>query len=422
MTTLGADTDGDGLGDTDTPYTGGGSIAAPGDPHPLVGDPDIETFDNPQSLCARRWDDWGRNERTDGSSFDTANGAQFATDGDAVFLLEGTNGTRFDRLDRTSRRYAPRADLPEAVWDGGALEWVGTGYLASPGIQFDPATGAGKGPKLYAYDVDVDAWTPRASAHVDAAAIAIEDLAWDPVGDRVYATIVAVADGGLGTARRRLGIYDPAADAWVGVTQKATVEFAAGSEVACLDGRVYAWPGGFGGGAVTGADSFLHVYDIASDTWTTTATLQDSAVIPGFRSGAFDLWGVALAIDPEARRVFVLGGEANHEIPVFDVGTGTWTATPRAPYDGGWGDALVYAWSVRELIQLDGRAAGGTPQGTAVLGPPTGDIDGDGLVGVGDLLEVLSSWGPCDTCCPADVDEDGAVGVGDLLAVLAAWS
>jgi parallel beta-helix repeat protein len=38
----GEDTDADGLGDTLVPYTNGGLIAAPGDPHPLIGDPDID--------------------------------------------------------------------------------------------------------------------------------------------------------------------------------------------------------------------------------------------------------------------------------------------------------------------------------------------------------------------------------------------
>ena len=48
------------------------------------------------------------------------------------------------------------------------------------------------------------------------------------------------------------------------------------------------------------------------------------------------------------------------------------------------------------------------------------DLDGDGSVGFGDLIEVLSSWGPC-TGCPADVDGNGDVGFSDLLLVLSTW-
>ncbi|MHC4949208.1 MAG: PQQ-dependent sugar dehydrogenase [Planctomycetota bacterium] len=63
--------------------------------------------------------------------------------------------------------------------------------------------------------------------------------------------------------------------------------------------------------------------------------------------------------------------------------------------------------------------------------PPAADLDGDGLVGVGDVLTVLGEWGPCPApcpgpgagtgACPDDADCDCVVGVGDLLAVLAAW-
>ena len=52
-----------------------------------------------------------------------------------------------------------------------------------------------------------------------------------------------------------------------------------------------------------------------------------------------------------------------------------------------------------------------------------GDLDGDGTVGVKDLLILLGSWGPCDDCadCPADLDDDCTVGVKDLLILLGNW-
>jgi hypothetical protein len=48
------------------------------------------------------------------------------------------------------------------------------------------------------------------------------------------------------------------------------------------------------------------------------------------------------------------------------------------------------------------------------------DIDGSGDVGFDDLLEVLSTWGPC-AGCPADLDCNGDVGFNDLLVVLSTW-
>ena len=48
-----------------------------------------------------------------------------------------------------------------------------------------------------------------------------------------------------------------------------------------------------------------------------------------------------------------------------------------------------------------------------------GDLDGDGTIGVADLLAQLAAWGPCAACdtpqaCPADLDDDCTVGVSDL--------
>ncbi len=52
--------------------------------------------------------------------------------------------------------------------------------------------------------------------------------------------------------------------------------------------------------------------------------------------------------------------------------------------------------------------------------PCPADLDGNGSVGVSDLLSLLASWGPCKGC-PADFDGDGDVGVPDLLVLLANW-
>ena len=56
----------------------------------------------------------------------------------------------------------------------------------------------------------------------------------------------------------------------------------------------------------------------------------------------------------------------------------------------------------------------------------SGDVGGDGTVGVTDLLAVLAAWGdcpdPCPPLCNADVDGNCAVDVNDLLIVLANWT
>jgi choice-of-anchor B domain-containing protein len=54
-----------------------------------------------------------------------------------------------------------------------------------------------------------------------------------------------------------------------------------------------------------------------------------------------------------------------------------------------------------------------------------GDLDGDGVVGVTDFLELLAAWGPCPApcppSCPADLDENCTVGINDFLLMLANW-
>jgi hypothetical protein len=49
-----------------------------------------------------------------------------------------------------------------------------------------------------------------------------------------------------------------------------------------------------------------------------------------------------------------------------------------------------------------------------------GDLNGDGMIGVDDLLQLLAAWGPCNEC-DEDLNSDGLVGVDDLLALLGVW-
>ncbi|MDY7108463.1 MAG: NosD domain-containing protein [Planctomycetota bacterium] len=418
----GEDLDEDGLGDTGLPYTNNGAIELPGDEHPLIGDPDIGEIDNPRSLCARHWIDLGRNTRTNGATFSTSNGTHFATDGEELYLLEGANSTRLSRFDPDTERYEPKADVPQSVWDGGCFQYGDGFYYATVGVAFDQNNGSGRGPWLYAWDPTADQWQTRAATAIEGDPVANEALAYDPGNERLYATMVSVLTTGDPTLLRKLAIYDPAIDGWVGATSDSGVDFGPGSELEYLDGRIYAWPGSHGGGAVNGSDSYLLVYDIASDTWSATPTLQDSTVIPGFRSGAFDIWGVTITADPDGQRLFVQGGEGNRQIYIFDVPAQGWTVAPTAVYDGGWGDGLEYVSAAERLYQIDGRNALGTPQGTAMFLPSGGDIDGDGAVNTPDLLDLLGAWGPCDDpCCPADLDENGEVGTADLLILLGNW-
>ncbi len=63
--------------------------------------------------------------------------------------------------------------------------------------------------------------------------------------------------------------------------------------------------------------------------------------------------------------------------------------------------------------------------GTSFDAADAGDVNGDGQVNVGDLIQIIVNWGPCsDGCpgCPADLNLDGIVNVSDLIEVIVNWS
>jgi len=59
---------------------------------------------------------------------------------------------------------------------------------------------------------------------------------------------------------------------------------------------------------------------------------------------------------------------------------------------------------------------------TLVLTDPV-DLDGDGMVGITDMLQLLAAWGGCPPAgtCLGDLDCDGLVGITDFLILLASW-
>jgi len=363
----GIDTNADGLGDTLVPYTNGGQIAAPGDPHPLIGSPDLGNLGNLHGLSDYTWIDLGRNTRSTGDVFDTANGTHFATDGTNLYLLEGYNSPALSLFDPATSRYVSMPPAPEGVDDGGDFQFGGGLYFATVGLSFDPDSGAGNGSELYAYDPATATWSSKAPSQVNGQLVCNEALAFDPVGHNLYATIVNITTAGDPSLLSKLAIYNPASNIWTGATPAAPDSWNAGTEAEYLDGRIYVWRGGFAGGAVNGSDSYLDVYDIASNTWTRTPSLLTSAILQGFRTGGFDVWGISLTGDAKDHLLFVMGAESNHQLYVFDPVTQTWTVGPNAPYDGGWGSSIEYVPATDRLYQIDGRNSGGTPQGTAVL-------------------------------------------------------
>jgi len=385
---------------------------------------------NPRLFPHCQWQDVGRNIRVPGTPFDTANGCHFATDGSVLYLLEGYTSGRHDVFDPATGRYIPRADVPEGMADGGDYQY-GAGLLyATVGLSFDYTTGEGNASRMYAYNPATDSWTSRAPTMIDGHLVGNEALAYDPVNNRLYTTIIRVQDtsaGGDPSLRRKLAVYDPATDTWLGATSGTGREVNAGSEAEYLDGKIYVWTGQ-GGAREDGTDSLLDVYDIATDTWTMTPTLADSGVTPGFRTRHFGIWGTSLAADFDRHLIYLIGSANNRTLYIYDAQAETWYAGPTAVYDGGWGASIEYVAGTHTLYQIDGRTGFENEQGTAALAPVPGDSDCDGILDGSDNCPLAfnpdqadndgdTRGDACDNCPvdtnagQEDADEDG---IGDV--------
>jgi hypothetical protein len=60
------------------------------------------------------------------------------------------------------------------------------------------------------------------------------------------------------------------------------------------------------------------------------------------------------------------------------------------------------------------------PPDAANWAPCAGDLDGDGVVGAGDLLPILDAWGSPQGLGP-DLDGDGETGFGDIVELVLVW-
>jgi agmatine/peptidylarginine deiminase len=100
----------------------------------------------------------------------------------------------------------------------------------------------------------------------------------------------------------------------------------------------------------------------------------------------------------------------------------------------GLDNAGIYIWVVPDIATHDGKLRVTAVDGSGNTGSDAGDglfiingtqiagdVNGDGLVNVEDILQVMGNWGACGLSCPEDLDGDGTVGVTDLLIVVANW-
>lgn len=157
-------------------------------------------------------------------------------------------------------------------------------------------------------------------------------------------------------------------------------------------------------GAIFDAFGSTYVFRLIDGIWQETAKLTASDGGPGDNFGG----SVALSQDMllvGAHRVSELPGRAYFFAGLSDIDCN----------DNGEPDACdIFDGS------SDDEDGNGIPDECESI---PGDINGDGAVGVKDLLILLGSWGPCPDCdkCPADLDQNCTVDVADLLILLGNW-
>jgi len=117
---------------------------------------------------------------------------------------------------------------------------------------------------------------------------------------------------------------------------------------------------------------------------------------------------------------------------------GPTVASPNPEVDGGWFQKTFslntlpgYSPTTQFKVRFNASDLGngsvveagidGVKLQTLVCAPVCiGNVNGDNVVNVDDLLGVIGSWGACQAC-PADVVPNGVVNVDDLLAVINHW-
>ncbi len=152
----------------------------------------------------------------------------------------------------------------------------------------------------------------------------------------------------------------------------------------------------------------------------------------GAANGTFDAVRTMVTFDDGTGNALFLGGDfegaedvwANH-VAKWD-GSRYWAladgvsggVSALAAHDDGNGPALYVAGTFAAAYDLPSFNV--ARYDTCPPLACTGDIDGDGTVGITDFLGLLAAWGP-NPGHPADIDGDGSVGVTDFLALLGNW-
>ncbi len=182
-----------------------------------------------------------------------------------------------------------------------------------------------------------------------------------------------------------------------------------GAENVSILNNIYAAPylNGSNGGNVIVDDASLSGHISRNNVWANPQTGSRWHGLNGASLSA-TAWNTLAQTSFETHRTFLPGDLAAGFLPTFNAAVGTPVAGVMVDFHGEPRPASG-PWIVGAVSSASG--ATGLP----------GDVNGDGIVNVSDLLGVITYWGGCPACA-ADLNGDGVVNVSDLLAVISIWN
>ncbi len=136
--------------------------------------------------------------------------------------------------------------------------------------------------------------------------------------------------------------------------------------------------------------------------------------LPGFTSGG------ALGVNNFGQTLLACSNGPNHTPAIYQHGE-TSLLSDLMTDDGGL--ALQNPHEINDQGGVLVRGIFGSKTVGVLLAPlnrPITDLDADCVTDVHDLLMLLGQWGPCDGC-PSDFTGNGVIGVPDLLFMLSNW-
>jgi len=311
-----------------------------------------------------------------------------------------TDLSTVEEYDPVTNTWTRKADMPTARCDfiGSSAVVDGKIYVIG-GCTSEPSWIALS--TMEAYDPATDTWTRKADMPTRR-----WSLGTCAVNGKIYAIGGSVSGGFSGL--NVLEQYDPKTDTW---TRKANMPTGVWGLCTCVvDGKIYA----LGGRPGYFARNYVQEYDPATDTWTRKGDMP---------VGTSQMGSVQLG-----NKIVVMGGwEISNKYPyttvqIYDTETDTWTIEADLPFKR----AVFSAEVVNNRIYVIGGTDRPHPcpaLSTVYEFGPLVDFNGDGIVGIRDLVILIESWGTdnplCDIVPP--LYGDGIVDVLDLEVFMSSW-